>query len=83
MQYLACLPDADIDAMAQFLAGNSTEVATNDDDTDDESGSDDDHSGGGGSGDLPLLALLAAFGLLKATGKKSNRQSSLGNPMKA
>ena len=59
MQYLACLPDADVDAMAQFLATNSTDEPPDDDGTDDESGSDDDHSGGGGSGDLPLLALLA------------------------
>ena len=71
MQYLACLPDADVDAMARFLAGNNTEVPTDDDDTDDESGSDDNRSGGGGSGDLPLVALLALLAVFKAVSERA------------
>jgi mono/diheme cytochrome c family protein len=77
MRYLACLPDADIEAMARFLAGGDGGVDTNDGGTnndgtndggtnDAEDEEDDADTGGGGSGDLPMLVLLAALALLRS-----------------
>ena len=90
MHYLACLPDADLEAMARFLGGTGAGVDTDDDGIDDDVDGGDDvsldgtdplvpdssanDSGGGGSGDLPLLALLAAFGLLKTIGLRGIEQ---------
>jgi PKD repeat protein len=55
MNYLACMPRSDIDAIADFLAGgNDKSDGVHDDD-------DDDGSGGGGTTGLPLLLTLLVF----------------------
>ena len=62
MQFLACLPGSDIDAIAAYLGGTD-----DDHDSDHDSDDDDDHSDkGGGSGDLPWLLLLGVFGIRRA-----------------
>jgi PKD repeat protein len=45
MQFLACLPDADIDAMAAFLGGHDDDEDTDDDGIRDEDDEDDDNDG--------------------------------------
>ena len=79
MRYLACLPDEDLEAMARFLGNTGAGVETDDAGVADEAESDDHKSGGGGSGDLPLLALLAVLGLLRAGGQKGIRRFTAGD----
>ena len=56
MNYMACMPRSDIDAIASFLRSSSS----SDDDDDDR----DESDSGGGSMGLPFLLLLAFAGWL-------------------
>ncbi len=65
MRFLACLPDSDIDTIAAFLGGTSS-------DSDDD---DSERDGGGGSGDFPFLLMLVAFGLRRMMSRRNGVRS--------